>query len=53
VLTAQSFTVIFYGQRNFGCKITQFCATRRRSDSLGLPLKSTLCHAMKTCAKTH
>jgi hypothetical protein len=48
----RAFTVGFYGQRIFCCKTAQICETWRESDSLGLPMKNTLCNAAKNCAKS-
>ena len=39
----KNFTVVFYGLKIFVCKTAQLSETRRRSDSLGLPMKNTLC----------
>jgi len=46
----KNFTVVFYGLKIFCCKTAQFSETRRRSDSLGSPMKNTLCDAVKRCA---
>jgi hypothetical protein len=45
------FTVIFYGSKNFGCKITQFCATRRESQMVETPSVSNTAQADETHAK--
>ncbi len=50
-LTAQSFTVVFYDLMIFCCKTAQFGETRRKPDSLGLPMKNPLRNRMKNCAK--
>ena len=34
---AELFTVLFYGLKDFCCKITQFCATRRESEIAETP----------------
>ena len=49
--SGNSFTVIFYGPKAFLRKTAQFLSMQCKLDSLGFPMKSTLCNAVKTCAK--
>jgi len=50
--SGNSFTVIFYGPKAFLRKTAQFLSMQCKSNSSGFPMKSTLCNAVKTCAKS-